>query len=81
MCKEAEKYAEDDKKTKEVIESCNQADQLIYSMEKTLKDYGDKISDDDKKKIEEAKDKLMIDKGTLKDKVSEKALIEAETKQ
>ena len=53
MKKEAEKFAEEDKKKKELIELKNQADTLIYSSEKALKDAGDKIKEDDKKSIEE----------------------------
>lgn len=53
MVKDAEKFADDDKKRKESAELKNQTDTLIYSTEKALKDYGDKISEDDKKKIEE----------------------------
>ena len=51
--KESEKYAEEDKKIKEKIEQKNKADNLIYSVEKTIKDSGDKISESDKSKIEE----------------------------
>ncbi len=54
MVKDAEIHAEEDKKQRELVESRNMAEQLVYSTEKSLKDYGDKISDDDKKKIEEA---------------------------
>ena len=52
MVKEAEQYAEDDKKKKEEVETVNQANSLVYSTEKSLKDYGDKISSDDKADIE-----------------------------
>ncbi|MEA2087997.1 MAG: molecular chaperone DnaK [Candidatus Caldatribacteriota bacterium] len=51
--KEAEQYAEEDKKLKEKIELRNQADTLIYTVEKTLKESGDKISEDEKNKINE----------------------------
>jgi len=51
--KEAEQFAEEDKKLKEKIEFRNQADTLIYSVEKTLKESGDKVSEDDKNKITE----------------------------
>jgi len=51
--KEAEQFAEEDKKLKEKIELRNQADTLIYSVEKTLKESGDKVSEDDKNKITE----------------------------
>ena len=52
MVKEAEKYSEEDKKRKELAEMRNKADTLAYTTEKSLKDYGDKISDSDKKDIE-----------------------------
>jgi len=51
--KEAEQHAEEDKKLKEKIELRNQADTLIYTVEKTLKESGDKISEDEKSKINE----------------------------
>jgi len=53
MVKEAEKFAEQDKKRKETVELRNKADTLAYATEKSLKDYGDKVSEDDKKKIQE----------------------------
>ncbi len=52
MVKDAEKYAEDDKKKKEEVELLNQANTIVYATEKSVKDYGDKITDDDKKNIE-----------------------------
>ena len=52
MVKEAEKYAAEDKKKKEEVETINQANASVFSTEKSLKDYGDKVSDDDKKAIE-----------------------------
>jgi len=51
--KEAEQYAEDDKKLKEKVEFRNQADTLIYSVEKTLKESGDKVSEEEKNEINE----------------------------
>ena len=54
MVREAESHAADDKKKRELIEARNHADSLVYSTEKSLKEYGDKIGDDEKKKIEEA---------------------------
>jgi molecular chaperone DnaK len=50
--KEAEKYAEEDRKRKEAIEAKNQADSLVYSTEKTLRELGDKISSQDKENIQ-----------------------------
>ena len=52
--KEAERYAADDKKKKEEIEAKNEADNLVYATEKSLKEHGDKISQDEKLKIEQA---------------------------
>ncbi|MBP9702085.1 molecular chaperone DnaK [Candidatus Woesebacteria bacterium] len=54
MKKEAELHAEEDKKKKELVEKKNEADSLIFQTEKTLKDAGDKITEDEKKEIEEA---------------------------
>lgn len=59
--KEAEQHAEEDKKRKELVETKNQADNLVYSLEKLLKDNGDKLSDDDKKKLNEAIEKAKKD--------------------
>jgi molecular chaperone DnaK len=49
--KEAEQFAEEDKKRKEEVETRNHADQLIYTTEKTIKELGDKLTEDDKAKI------------------------------
>ncbi len=54
MKKEAEANADADKKEKEKVEKLNTADSLIFQTEKQLKDYGDKLSDENKKPIEEA---------------------------
>ncbi len=52
MVKDGELHAEEDKKTREKAEAVNQADSLIYQGEKMLKEYGDKISPEDKAAIE-----------------------------
>lgn len=52
MVKNAEAYAEEDKKRKEEIEVRNQADSLVYSAEKALKDFGEKATAEQKEKIE-----------------------------
>lgn len=52
--KDAEKYAEEDKKRKELVDAKNGAEQLTFTIEKFVRDNGDKISDDDKKTLEEA---------------------------
>lgn len=54
MAKEAEAHAEEDKKKREAVEAKNMLSTTIYSAEKMLKDYKDKLSDDDKKVIEDA---------------------------
>ena len=51
---DAEKHAKDDEEKKESVDTHNTADQLIYQTESQMKDAGDKISDDDKKTIEDA---------------------------
>ena len=56
--KEAEKHADEDKSTRELIETRNQAESLIYATEKAIKDLGDKVDDDTKSKVEESKEKL-----------------------
>ncbi|MAZ54301.1 MAG: molecular chaperone DnaK [Flavobacteriales bacterium] len=54
MKKEAEANADADKKAKDEVEKVNAADAMIFQTEKQLKDYGDKLSDDKKKPIEDA---------------------------
>ncbi|MCL1836181.1 MAG: molecular chaperone DnaK [Treponema sp.] len=54
MVKEAELHAEEDKKERERAEVRNEADSMIYSTEKNIKDLGDKVSAEDKAKAEEA---------------------------
>lgn len=54
MQEDAEAHAEDDKKTKAMVEARNHADTLIYTAEKILVDAGDKVSDDDKKPVADA---------------------------
>ncbi len=58
MVKDAEMNAEADKAVKEKAEAMNEADNLIYSTEKSLKDFGDKVGADDKAKIESALEAL-----------------------
>jgi len=73
MRKEAETHAEEDKKKKERIEVRNQADTLIFTAEKALKDAGDKVKDDIKKPVEEAAKEL-------KDAIAKDDFDEAEVK-
>ena len=50
--KEAEQYAEQDKKRREEVETLNRADSLIYETEKTLRENGDKLTDEDKNAVQ-----------------------------
>lgn len=52
MIKEAERYAEEDRKKKELVEAINEADGVIYVAQKTLEELGDKVSKEDKDKVE-----------------------------
>ncbi|WP_420322757.1 molecular chaperone DnaK [Flagellimonas sp.] len=58
MKAEAEANAESDKKAKETADKLNEADAMIFQTEKQLKEFGDKLSDDKKKPIEEALEEL-----------------------
>lgn len=55
--KEAEAHAEEDKKHKEFVDTKNQADQMIYQLEKMLKESGDKLAEEDKQKLQAAIEK------------------------
>jgi len=74
MVHEAEKYREEDKKRREEIELLNQADSLVYTSEKTITELGDKVSTEQREKVEKARDKL---KESLKTK--DMAKIKADT--
>ncbi len=69
--KDAEKNAEEDKKRREVIDTRNQAEAMAFALEKTLRENGDKISEEDKKTIEDA-----ISKGREEFKKEDKEAIE-----
>jgi molecular chaperone DnaK len=56
--KEAERFAEEDKKRREEVELRNEADSLIYTSEKTLSELGDKVSKENKEKVEKAAEAL-----------------------
>ena len=56
--KEAEEYAAEDKKRREAVDVRNNADQMVYQTEKTVADLGDKITEEEKGKIETAKEAL-----------------------
>ncbi|MFD2829534.1 molecular chaperone DnaK [Corticicoccus populi] len=58
MVKEAEDNAEDDKKRREEVDLRNEADQLVFTTDKTIEDLGDKVEADEKEKAEAAKEEL-----------------------
>lgn len=58
MKRDAEEHAEEDKKKKELVDQKNQADQLVYSTEKTLKEHGEKVSAETRGDIENAMNNL-----------------------
>ena len=75
MVKDAEAHAEEDHKTRELIDTRNQCDNLIHSVKKSLGEYGDKVSADEKAKIEAA-----IAEAEEALKGNDKETIEAKTK-
>jgi molecular chaperone DnaK len=54
MVKEAEAHAEEDKRRKELVEARNQADSTIYTVEKSLKEAGDRVAPNVKSEVEQA---------------------------
>ena len=73
MVKEAEEHSEEDKEKRELIDLRNQADQVVFQTEKTIKEHGDKVPEEDKKAIEDAVEELkkIKDEGT-KDEIKAK---------
>lgn len=64
MTRDAEAHAEDDKRKKQLAEARNEADTLVYTVEKSLRDYGDKLTETEKTEIQEALDKCKKAKDT-----------------
>lgn len=79
MVKDAEAHGDEDRKKKELIEAKNEADTLVYSVEKSLKEHGEKISPDDKTIIENALSKCKSVKDTSEDPKEIKEAVEALT--
>ena len=74
MVKEAEANKDADKKKRESVDARNQADTLLHSTEKNLKEHGSKVSDADKKAIEDASANLRNAlKGTDLEEIKKKA--------
>ena len=95
MVKEAEAHSEEDKKRMELTEARNRADTMVYATEKALREYGDKVSADEKKAIEdavadlkkkmegedkEAIEKAITDMAQISQKLGEAVYKEAEAK-
>ena len=76
MVKDAEAHQAEDKKLRETIEAKNNAESVVYATEKALKDYGDKVSESEKSKIEAALKEL---KDTLADSNASAEELKAKT--
>ncbi len=76
MTRDAESHSEEDKKKKQLAEARNEADTLVYSVEKSLKDYGDKLNEAEKKDIEEAVERCKKAKDTSSEASEIKSAIE-----
>ena len=82
MEEDAEKFAEDDKKVKELVDAKNSAEAMIHSVQKTMKEHQDKLSDDEKNNIDSAiKDLEEAIKSDKKDEIEAKNKILAEASQ
>ena len=83
MVKDAEENAEEDKKRREEVDLRNEADQLIFTTDKTLKDLEDKVSEDEKQKATEAKEALQkaIESDDIEDIKAKKEALEEQVQQ
>jgi molecular chaperone DnaK len=78
MAKEAEANADEDKKKRETVEARNQLDSAVYQAERLKKDNGDKLSDDDKKALDDA---LEAAQKVVKDEKADKDALELASKE
>ena len=76
MTRDAEAHSEEDKKKKQLAEARNEADTLIYTVEKSLKDYGDKLTESEKREIEDAIERCRKAKDTSNEVSEIKSAIE-----
>jgi molecular chaperone DnaK len=76
MTRDAEAHAQEDKRKRRLAEAKNEADTLIYTVEKSLRDYGDKLSESEKRDIEEAIERCRKAKDTSNDIDEIKSAIE-----
>jgi molecular chaperone DnaK len=67
MVRDAEEHSDEDKRKRKLIDTKNEADTLIYTVEKSLADYGDKVTEDEKKAIQKALEKCRNLKDTTTD--------------
>ncbi|MUK87078.1 molecular chaperone DnaK [Ornithinibacillus sp. L9] len=83
MVQEAEENAEADKKRREEVDLRNEADQLVFTTDKTIKDLGDKVSDDEKQKAEAAKEELKkaLESNDLEEIKAKKEALEEQVQQ
>ncbi len=76
MTTDADAHADEDKRKRSLAEAKNEADTLVYTVEKSLKDYGDKVTEDEKQKINSALEKVKSLKDTTSDPEELKKAIE-----
>ncbi len=76
MARDAEEHAEEDRRKRALAEAKNEADNLVYSVEKSLKEYGDKVTEEEKKEIEEALENCRKVKETSTDVSEIKSAVE-----
>jgi len=77
MMRDAESHAEEDRKKKDLAQARNEADTLIYSVEKSLHDYGDKLSEPEKKEVEAALERCKKAKDSGTDAAEIKSALES----
>ena len=76
MTRDAEAHSDEDKQNKQLAEARNEADTLIYTVEKSVKDYGDKLTETEKKEIEEAIERCKKAKDTGTEAAEIKSAVE-----
>jgi len=80
MMRDAEGHADEDKRKKQLAESRNEADTLVYTVEKSLKDYGDKLTESEKTEIQEALERCKKVKDTSNEQSEIRSTIESLTR-
>jgi molecular chaperone DnaK len=76
MMRDAESHSEEDKRKKQLAEAKNEADTLIYTVEKSLRDYGDKLTESERKEIQDALERCKKAKDTSNEISEIKSTIE-----